>query len=93
MTNKVYVGDEGTRIELDPVCDLTGVLIKKILVKKPDGIETEWPAEVSANKLFYLTLANTLDQAGAWILQAYIENASGKWRGESAILSVFNKFT
>jgi hypothetical protein len=86
--SKVYVGDTGTLIELDTGVSLAGATVLEIKVRKPDGTLATWSASASATKLAYTTQPTTLDQAGVWRLQASVTLPSGKWLGETALLSV-----
>lgn len=87
--SKVYVGDTGTLIELDTGVSLAGATVLEIKARKPDGTVATWPATASATKLQYTTLADTLDQAGTWKLQASVTLPSGKWLGETAFVRVY----
>lgn len=91
--SKVYVGDTGTLIELDTGVSLTGATVTEIKVRKPDGTETTWAATVSANKLHFQTLADSLDQPGIWKLQASVTLPSGKWLGETSELKVHTPYS
>jgi len=94
-TDKVYVGDEGTVIILDTLIDLSDANIVKVLVKKPDGSETEWGAVLDDERstcMKYIIQHGDLDISGKYFLQAYVENNVGKWRGNTVILNVHDKF-
>jgi len=91
--DKVYVGDVGTVILVDTLSDITSSTVRKILARKPNGIEIEWAAAVdSTTKLSYTTQDGDLDTVGKWMLQAYVELPSGKWYGETAHFTVHERF-
>lgn len=88
---KIYVGDTGTAIELDTEADLTGAAVA-ILAQKPDGTSVEWTAVPTGAIVRYLTLADDLDQAGTWKLQAEVSTGAGKWLGATVKLKVYEEF-
>lgn len=92
--DKVYVGDTGTEIRLDAFADLSTATETKIRALKPNGTEVTWDASVidGTSKIRFITLADTLDLAGNWILQAYVANPDGHWLGESTILQIFEPY-
>ena len=92
---KVYKDDIGTEIILDCEADISAALSFTILVKKPDGTETEWAAELKPNsvtKMRYFIKENDLDQKGKYLLQANPELINWVGRGETATLMVYNHF-
>lgn len=93
MTTKSYVGDTGTVITLDCGADVSSATVRTIEVKKPDRTTTTWTAVASGtDAIAYTTLADTLDQAGVWTLQAKVTLPTGVWRGESVALEVAEVF-
>lgn len=93
MTDKVYIGDTGTAVELDTGVDLSGATVTEIAVQKPDGSAATWAASVTGStKLRYVSLAATFDQAGTWRVQAKVTLPSGAWRGETAEFKVYKPF-
>ena len=93
MTSKTYVGDTGTRITMAAGTDISTASALEILARKPDGSTVTWTATLSgADALYFDTLADTLDQAGNWKLQARVAIGTGEWRGESVLLSVYAPF-
>ncbi len=88
--SKVYIGDTGTVISLDCGQDVSAATARSIEARKPGGTVVTWTAVADGtNGIKYTTLADTLDQAGTWLLQAVVTLASGKWRGETAELVVY----
>lgn len=93
MTSKTYVGDIGTRITLDCGTDISAATARSIEVRKPDGTTTSWPAVASGtDALYFDTLADSLDRAGDWRLQAKVTLPSGIWLGETVLLRVYAPF-
>lgn len=93
MTQKVYVGDTGTLIQLDCMHDISAATALSIKVRKPDGTLVTWPAVARGTTVLeYTTDANSLDMNGVWKLQALVTLPSGTWRGETAQLPVFTPF-
>jgi len=87
---KLYIGDTGTAIVLDCAADISAASARSIEVRKPDGSLASWAASAQgATALRFDTLAATLDQAGAWRLQAKVTLPGGTWRGETAVLRVY----
>lgn len=80
MAGKIYV-DDTPRIELDLLTDLSTSTVQNILYKKPDGTEGTWTADIEYTKLYYQSVAGDIDQAGKWLLQAYVELPF--WTGKS----------
>ncbi len=90
---KVYVGDTGTSIILDCGQDISAATTRTIEVCKPNGTKLSWTATASGTTaLQYVTLADTLDAAGRWKLQAKVVLPSGAWLGETAELQVYAAF-
>lgn len=93
MTTKLYIGDTGTQIVLDCGQDISAASARSIEVRKPDGSTATWAASASGtNSVAYVTLADTLDQAGEWRLQSNVTLPSGEWLGETAYIEVAEAF-
>jgi hypothetical protein len=93
MTSKSFVGDIGTRITLDCGTNISAASALSIEVRKPDGTATSWTATLSGtDSLYFDTVADTLDQAGDWRLQAKVVIGTGTWRGETVLLTVYPQF-
>lgn len=91
--SKVYVGDTGTAIELDVGVSLAAATAQSIEARRPDGTTVSWAATVvDGTKVRFITLADTLNQAGEWKLQARVVLPSGTWTGEAVALRVFRLF-
>lgn len=90
---KPYVGDTGTIIQLDTGASLTGATSLSIEAKRPDGTVVSWAATaVDGTKVQFVTLANSLNMAGDWKLQARVTLPTGTWTGEVATLRVYRLF-
>jgi hypothetical protein len=60
-------------IELETNYDISAATEAKILYTKPDGTNGEFVGGVSSTtKVSYTVEAGDLDQAGTWIMQAYV---------------------
>ena len=61
---------------------------------KPNGsTEVTWVATVvESTKVQFVTLADSLDMAGEWKLQARVVLPSGTWLGETVRLTVYRPF-
>lgn len=93
MTDKSYVGDTGTVLTFDCGQDISAATARYIAVKKPDRIQTTWEAEASGtDSIAFTTLADSLDQAGTWLLQPIVSIDGGTWRGETVQLVVYATF-
>jgi hypothetical protein len=84
----IHVGDVGTVFELtlqeDGVAvNISTATLKQFIYTKPSGTATtktaSFTTDGSNGKLRYVSLANDLDTAGVWQLQAYVELPTGKW--------------
>ena len=92
-TAKVYVGDTGTAIVLACGQDVSAASARSIEVRKPDGTTASWPAVASGTTdIRFDTLSGTLDQPGAWVLQAKVTLPAGVWRGRAVALRVYAAF-
>ena len=96
--SKAYVGDIGTAIEIATFVDLSGVLTKEFLVKKPDLTEHVWDADIPSRltaadgKLVHFTEDGDFDQAGKYYIQPHVTTGSTDHRGNTIILEVFDAF-
>jgi len=87
---KVYASDVGTLIKLDTGVDVTSATVK--IVAKPSGSGDAVDLEatvVESTKVQHQKTADTLNAAGNWRLQAYVEMGGGKYFGEIVELPVY----
>ncbi|MDM7912802.1 MAG: hypothetical protein QUS09_06865 [Methanotrichaceae archaeon] len=91
---KIYAGAVGVEIRLDTGQNLAEATSMKILVKRPNGTETEWTAsQYDSTTIYYVTADGDLDASGDYVLQAYVEfGESSKHLGESVVLKVYAKY-
>jgi hypothetical protein len=91
MADEIHVGDIGTLFTLTisdagTAVDLSSATTKEIVLQKPDGTTAHKAAAFVTSgadgKLKYTTVANDLDQAGAWLIQAHVVLSTGEWRSE-----------
>lgn len=87
--SRVFVGDVGTVIILDTKVNITTTTTRKILVETPSGVSREWVASIEGlTSIKYTIQEGDLDEAGVWMLQAYVEMPGWKGRGSSVMLDV-----
>jgi hypothetical protein len=92
MGVRTYVGAKGTEIRLFCASDITTAVNPVISVRKPDGTETTWPAVRDGETLVYFTQAGDLAAKGEYRFQAMPNLPSWEGRGETAKLTVYDKF-
>lgn len=91
--SKTYIYDTGTFVTLDCGSTITASTVHLINVQKPDATSTTWAASVSSSQYLTYTVSTAdLTTAGRYMLQAYIELGTSKWRGETAELWVYDVF-
>lgn len=84
----IYKGDIGAKIIVTVTENISLATVKTIKYKKPDGTVGSWTAVAESGNLAisYTTTAITdLDQAGTWILQAYIEMPGWSGHGDVSV--------
>jgi len=94
---KVYKDDIGTKRRIDIGDSTAEATVYFYYVQKPDKTEVRWPAEgnctiLSDQVLEYVTIEGDQDQAGTYILQAYLEYPDWQGKGESDSFVVYAKF-
>jgi hypothetical protein len=84
--HKYYVGDVGTEIIVDTCHDISAATKVSLKVEKPDGIVYEWIGSIyQTTKIRYVIRAGDLDQAGKYLVQAYVK--LGAWSGHGTTSS------
>ena len=92
-TSKYYVGDVGTRIEVDTLIDITDATLLQLIVKKPGGTIVTWPGTISGGTaIAYVVGAGDFSAKGMYQVQAYVENVAGHWLGDVAEFNVSAAF-
>lgn len=95
---KAYVGDIGTKIEVNTYIDLTTATVMQLKIKKPDGTIMTKTATIPVGltaadgKIVYTTIAGDFDQAGLYLVQPYIETASTEHLGNTDKFTVYAAF-
>ena len=85
----IFNGQSLLTIELDTSYDISAATSAKILFQKPDGTTGEFIAVVSdTTKVSYTVDESDIDQAGTWIMQAYVEIGGLKGYGGKAYITV-----
>jgi hypothetical protein len=98
--NEIHVGDIGTTFEItmydgDAIVNLSGANTLQMFFLKPDGSTTltktaTLVTDGTDGKLKYVTVANDLDTAGTWKIQARIQfDASNDWKSDISKFKVF----
>jgi hypothetical protein len=83
------VGDIGTIIKVDTGEALAAASTTQIKITKPSGtILTKTGIVTETTKLYYVTIAGDLDEAGIYVIQPYIVFADWSGHGLSAKLLV-----
>lgn len=86
---KLYVGTIGTVLSIDMAQDVSAATEVVLNVRKPDGTEDQWVAEVDEgdnDKIVYTTVEGDLDQAGEYLIQPYLTFAA--WEGPYATVRI-----
>lgn len=87
----LFVGDVGTEIALDCGVDISTATVRNIVVRKSNGAKVTWAASADGTDgVVYTTLADDINVAGPWSLQAYIEMPGWKGYGAVVKLNVIN---
>ena len=78
-----YKDDIGVEIVLDVGTDISSATVRKIKFRRPNRTFGVWDAsEKSSTSIAYVTQDGDLNDAGIWILQAYVEKATWKLHGK-----------
>lgn len=97
MANRTYVQFVSAHIVVETTIALGSSTTHTIKVKKPSGATATWLASVvNATQLEYWTVANDLDEAGTYLLQAYVVipgTHAIAGLGSTVALEVLNAFT
>jgi hypothetical protein len=93
-SERIVVGDIGTKLVLDVGLDISSSTDRKILYMKPSGVTGEWPSNSgsicelnTSTSMYYITESGDIDESGEWTLQAYIETPT--WSGHGQRVSLF----
>lgn len=74
------------------IADISDASILKFIFRKPDGTTFERSANFTNDGtdglIEYTTVNGDLSQAGSWMLQAYVQTTSGKWRTNTVCFKV-----
>ena len=98
--SKIYINTKGLNVLIRCNANLAGTVETKFKVRKPDGSETEWPADpVVADEtgilswLSYTTLEGDLNQVGEYIVQPFVAYSAGfSGKGTPVRLRVWPKW-
>ncbi len=100
-TITAHKGSIGTKIIITCLTDeaiadgisLAAATVKKLFAKAPSGAVKEWAASASGtNALTYTTVADDLNEAGTWAIQAYIASQIWTGRGDTVAIKVLDDY-
>ncbi len=92
---KHYIGEVGVEIIVDCGQVITGATNCKIFIQKPDKTTimektaTIYSISGQSRYLRYVTIANDLDQAGVYSVQAALTLGTWTGRGETAFFTAY----
>lgn len=92
--DKLYINAIGKTIIVDTGLDIHDATVLKLRIKKPNDVVVEWVATLEGlTKLKYTTTTTSdLDQAGRYLLQAYVETPSIHDHGYTTSFEVYALF-
>lgn len=94
VVSKYYVGDVGTEIIVDTCENITTATLVKLMVQKPDGTNHEWIGAVyDTTKIRYVVQAGNFDQAGTYLVQAYVQMPGWAGRGNNTSFKIYPVFS
>lgn len=92
---KIYQHDAGIAIAVATGITLTGAATTQLKVKKPSGVTVAWAATINgtnAQQLDYTTVANDLNEAGRYFLQAFVQTGGQTLYGETAEIDIYGAY-
>jgi len=98
MKNEIHVNDIGTVFavtlkDLNTIVDVSTAILMTIIFKKPNGTVQVNNAVFTTNGvdggIEYVSVANDLDIAGTWELQAHIQLPQGEWKSDIGTFDVY----
>jgi pantoate kinase len=88
-----YKGSIGIGIVVETGIDLNASTSSVLNVKKPQGSEVVWDADVyQITKVSYVTEEDDLDEVGLYYIQAKIEFGDNIFFGETTVLQVRDRY-
>ena len=96
--NEIHQGDIGTILRLTvkdgtDAIDLSAATTKEIVLRKPSGSmvtkDATFTTDGSDGQIQYTTVADDLDEAGIWRIQARVVLLGGTWRTDIARFEVY----
>ncbi len=94
----IYIGDVGTRIDVDCGTDISAATSISLKVKKPDNTLVTWNASIITKNgktryLRYVTQSGDIDQSGSYKVQASVTMPEWSGLGETATLEVLSAYS
>jgi len=91
--DKVYVGRIGIEFRVDCVINIASATSTKLAIKKPSGVIVEWVGSIySGTYISYETIADDLDEAGTYRLQALVTLDGNEMYGETTKFDIDELF-
>ena len=93
MSDKSYVRDIGTILEVDCGIDISAATTHNLMIQKPDLTAVELVGIVyNSNYIRYTTIDGDLDQAGVYRIQSKIVISAWEGLGETAKLRIYDPY-
>jgi hypothetical protein len=90
--SKIYQDDIGTVFEVDVGADISAATTTDLKVIKPSGASVTWVGAANGGtntQIDYTIIADDLDEAGRYRLNAYVVTASWDGHGETVEFVVY----
>lgn len=88
-----YKGSVGIGIVVETGIDLNSSTSSVLNVKKPQGSEVVWDADVyQTTKVIYVTEEGDFDEVGLYYIQARVEFGDSIFFGETTVLQVKDRY-
>jgi hypothetical protein len=80
-------GDIGTAIDCNMRINISTATVLQVKYKKPSGAAGVWTGTLTGTEsVRFVTILNSIDEAGYWSIQPYIEMAT--WKGHGRMQQV-----
>jgi hypothetical protein len=90
---KVYKDDVGTDIIVDTGVDISTATTAALKITKPDGTTATLTGSVyNSNYIKFASIASTFDQAGVYLLQAYVVMPAWTGHGRTITFKVYDDY-
>lgn len=89
----MHKGDWGFELRLDTEQEFPDYSEARIFYQKPSGTTGYWEATLEGTEVVYTTKEGDIDEAGVWILQAYVRGQQYELYGKKVSLLVEEKLS